>query len=78
MTSLRINRADPLRLLRAREVAELLGIHLITVYRWSREGKLPRPVKLARGHTAWRARDLEALLDRQQAANVAGGDEHAR
>jgi hypothetical protein len=37
---------DPLRILRDREVARLLSIHWTTIWRWSREGKMPKPVKI--------------------------------
>jgi excisionase family DNA binding protein len=52
-------------LLRAREVADRLGIHLRTVWRWTAEGELPAPFRL--GHTTrWRRRDIDAFLNARQ------------
>ena len=31
-----------------------------TVWRWSREGKFPKPVTLSQGCTRWRLSDVEA------------------
>jgi predicted DNA-binding transcriptional regulator AlpA len=57
--------ADPLRVLTAREVALVLGLHPITVWKWQATGKLPRPIKLARNETVWRAPDIAAWLDQK-------------
>ena len=59
---------DPCRLLRAKEVAALLSIHPITVFRWAASGRLPKPIRLGPATTVWRARDLREWLDRKQAA----------
>lgn len=64
----RVDFTDPLRLLRAAELAALLSIHIVTVHKWVRVGKLPKPVRIGRV-TAWRACDIAEWLDRQQAAD---------
>jgi len=48
-------------LMDAKQVAEYLGLDLLTIYAWARKGKLPG-IKLGRN---WRFRqsDLEAWLD---------------
>jgi predicted DNA-binding transcriptional regulator AlpA len=41
-------------------VADALGIHRVTLWRWAREGKFPAPVKLSTGSTRWRESDVKA------------------
>lgn len=43
--------------LTAREVAELLGVHLETIYKWTRSGRIPH-IKL-RHRIRFRLRDIE-------------------
>ena len=43
-----------------RQVAQLLSIGVSTVWRDSRAGVLPKPIKLSRGSTRWVASELEA------------------
>lgn len=54
------------QLLRAWDVAKLLGVSIPTVWRWTREGKLPQPMKITQRITVWRKTELipcvEALL----------------
>lgn len=49
------------RLLTAREVATLLGIHLVTVYRWAAEGRIPS-IKLGNGSLRFLPDHIEAFL----------------
>lgn len=69
-------------LLTAREVAERLTIGIRTVWRWSRSGELPPPVRLgkARRVVRWRADEIDSFLQRalkgptpQPAANGRNG-----
>jgi prophage regulatory protein len=60
--------ADPLRMLRAKTLAKLLDVHLITIWHWSAEGKLPRPIKISAGTTVWRAGDIQRWLDEKAAS----------
>ena len=49
-------------LLSARQVADLLGIGLSTLWRLVSSGRTPEPVKLGRC-TRWRADELRAWID---------------
>lgn len=55
-------------LLTDKQVAELLSIHQITVWRWVREGKLPAPIKITSGATRWRRADIAAWLNAKKEA----------
>lgn len=37
-----------------------------TVWRWVKEGKLPRPIKLTNGTTRWKVSDLETWEAKQE------------
>jgi len=54
------------RLLRVWDVAKLVGVSVPTVWRWTREGRLPQPIKLTPRVTVWKKTELipslEALL----------------
>lgn len=49
-------------LVRLPTVAELFGVSAPTVWRWSRTGQLPKPVKIG-GVTCWRVGDLRERLN---------------
>ena len=61
---------DPLRTLSVHEVGELLGLHEITVWRWVRQGRLPRPIRLGPRKNIWLARTIGEWLA-QKAAETA-------
>ena len=42
-----------------KSVSKRYEISRPTVWRWTQEGKLPRPVKLTNGSTRWKLTDLE-------------------
>lgn len=44
----------------------LLPVSPATVWRWVREGKFPKPFKLAAGTTVWSAPLVEAFIAKQQ------------
>jgi excisionase family DNA binding protein len=49
------------QLLRDREVAEMLGVHKVTVWRMASAGTLPKPVKF--GHNSrWHISEIDAYL----------------
>lgn len=48
-------------LLKAREVAERVGISIRTVWQWTSAGLLPAPFRLGRV-TRWRTRDIHEYL----------------
>lgn len=62
------------RLLTKRQVAERLGgLHVESVARLAREGKLPKPIKLG-GPSArcfWPEAELQAFIDTKMAERVA-------
>jgi excisionase family DNA binding protein len=53
---------DDDRLLTPREVAEMFGVRVTTVARWSRLGRLPSSLTPG-GHRRFRLTDVRALLD---------------
>jgi prophage regulatory protein len=55
--------ADPIRVLSARQVADVLNLHPVTVWVWQSKGKLPRPIKIGPNKTVWRATDIATWLD---------------
>lgn len=42
--------------------APLVPVSHATLWRWVRDGKFPKPVKLSANVTAWRAADVQAWL----------------
>lgn len=66
---------DLCRLLRVREVALLLGVHEMTIWKWQREGKLPKPIKVGVDVTSWRAVDISEWLAAKQDAQDAQASE---
>jgi predicted DNA-binding transcriptional regulator AlpA len=44
----------------------LLPVSQATVWRWAREGKIPKPFKLGAGTTVWDAGQIEAFIAAQQ------------
>jgi predicted DNA-binding transcriptional regulator AlpA len=58
--------ADPStsELIRARAAAERLGVHPVTLKRWSDSGALPQPVRLGpRSDRFYRAADIDRLIE---------------
>ncbi|MGQ3486874.1 helix-turn-helix transcriptional regulator [Roseovarius pacificus] len=61
-----MNRNTP-DLIKDRETAEMLNIGVSTLWRYSKEGKIPAPIKI--GYlTRWRRADIERWLAEQEAA----------
>lgn len=56
--------------LRDTEAAVRYGVSRPTIWRWTRNGKFPKPVKLGAGSTRWRSTDLEAW-EQTQIENIA-------
>lgn len=48
-----------MQFLKDRQVAARLGISRPTLWRWVKDGRLPRPVKLGPAVTRWRLSDIE-------------------
>lgn len=49
------------RLFSAREVAALFQCGSTTVWRWTKEGKIPKPIRIG-GLTRWKLDELEACI----------------
>nr|WP_270831605.1 AlpA family phage regulatory protein [Aeromonas sp. QDB03] len=49
--------------IRAKALAPLLGIAVVTLWRWSATGKIPKPVKLGERVTAWRAEEVRGWMN---------------
>jgi len=62
-------RVDARRLLRVRDLAELLQVDERTIRRWRDEHRLPEPVVIA-GVTRWRAEDVDAWVDSSNQASL--------
>lgn len=56
--------AHSITLLTAREVADLLGVHVRSVWRMAQTGDIPAPIRLSQRVVRWRLTDLDAHLDR--------------
>ncbi len=54
----------PARYLRVRDVADMLGVHPATVWRWVKEGKLPRPKKASPRISVWREDEVLEAYER--------------
>jgi predicted DNA-binding transcriptional regulator AlpA len=52
---------------KAPRVAELLDISVRTLYRKVASGDFPKPVRIGKGTTRWRMRDIESFLNRKRA-----------
>ena len=52
------------RLLRAKQCAELFGIHPNTWWKWVKEGRAPQGASISASTIVWRTDDLEVLMDR--------------
>lgn len=50
----------------AQLVGPILPIGATTLWRWVKEGKFPKPIKLSPRVTAWRAEDVREWMARQQ------------
>ncbi|CAJ1777773.1 AlpA family phage regulatory protein [Aeromonas salmonicida] len=46
-------------------LAKVLGIAVVTVWRWSAKGTFPKPVKLSERVTAWRAEEVRSWMNAQ-------------
>jgi predicted DNA-binding transcriptional regulator AlpA len=54
--------ADPLALIRKRELAALLGVNPWTIDNWRKRGLIPPPIVLSPQVVAWRRSDIERWL----------------
>lgn len=57
--------APPDRLIDIKEVQNLLGVGPSSIYAWTREGKLPAPIKLGSRCTRWKASAIRDFIAAQ-------------
>jgi prophage regulatory protein len=50
-------------MLRAPEVAQMLGTSVGSIWGWAKAGKFPKPIKLGPNTTVWRLSDVEAWIE---------------
>ena len=43
-------------------VADIFNCSVATIWRWTKDGRIPSPRKLSPGFTAWKVGDLRAML----------------
>jgi len=48
--------------IRDKDVAKITSLSRASVWRLSKEGKLPAPIKLSERTTVWRLSDIEAFI----------------
>lgn len=41
------------------QLAKRFGVSRVTIWRWSRNGNFPKPIKLSAGSTRWRLSEVE-------------------
>lgn len=54
-------------LLTVRQVADLLGVHVRSVWRLAQTGEIPAPIRLSERVVRWRLSDLRDHLERKAA-----------
>lgn len=62
MTRKPVHRSRSPAWMTVRDVAELLDVTERTVWRWTRQGKLPQPVRKGKRWTRWNRRTIERLV----------------
>jgi prophage regulatory protein len=55
-------------LIRIKDLIKIIPISRASIWRLSRAGKFPRPIRLAVRTTAWRKSEIEAWLREREAA----------
>jgi predicted DNA-binding transcriptional regulator AlpA len=48
------------RFLSARDLAHRYSVHVITIWKWTKKGVLPPPLRLGANTTRWRETDIDA------------------
>ncbi len=51
------------QILRTKQVLALLGIGRTTLWRWTRQGTFPKPIRMGPRAVGWRASELQNWLD---------------
>ena len=56
----------------AQQLAARYGLHEVTLWKWAREGKIPRPIKLGPNTSRWHG---AALIAHERKLQASGEDE---
>ena len=51
---------EPLKIYRKKELCNLLGVSISTLYRWMNAGSFPTPVRVSQNIVGWLSEDIEA------------------
>ncbi|MFN7020399.1 MAG: helix-turn-helix transcriptional regulator [Phycisphaerales bacterium] len=65
------SRKTDVAVINVREVAEILGVNVRTIWRLSQRGDIPAPIRLGSRILRWRLTDLREHLDRKAGGGVA-------
>ena len=60
--------ADDRLILRPRDACKLLGLSRTTIWRMTRDGSFPRPIKLGLNAVGWRVADVQEWVKTRPAA----------
>ncbi|MFT5964981.1 MAG: putative DNA-binding transcriptional regulator AlpA [Flavobacterium sp.] len=50
------------KLIRPQKLAQMLGVDLVTLWRWRKQNKIPQPIALGGRLIAWRESTIEEWL----------------
>lgn len=70
-TTPKVELDSSLKLLKAEDVATLLGISMRSLWRFRSTGVIPAPIRIGERTLRWRAQDIQEYLDRQ--SRMGGG-----
>jgi prophage regulatory protein len=70
------DKEDLRRILNSRQVTELLGVNVVTLWRMCRDGRFPAPIKLSIRKNGWPSAEVYTWIANQPRANY-GGDRTA-
>ena len=58
-------RKRPFRMLRVKEVLEILGVGKTTLYEMIKDGRLSKPLRIGKRAVGWPSTDIDAYLESQ-------------
>jgi len=58
--------------IRPQELATMLAVHRTTLWRWVRDGHIPRPVRLGPNTVAWDSTQIDAWLAAREQEHTGG------
>jgi prophage regulatory protein len=63
---------NPNKIIRPKELKDLIGLSIPTIWRMCQEGLFPKPLKLGGNSTGWRYEDVQSWINsrRQQSSSV--------